>query len=102
VQNGRDWRRLVRCLVPPEWAEIGRLQEAIAHFYPRSTYAKSLDPSVVERSSSRLFQTPRIGAQVRCPHCGAPHASPVAFDQLLAFTRHHCGAAVEVAPPKVQ
>jgi len=78
------------------------LQEAIAHFYPHSTYAKSLDPSVVERSASRLFQTPRIGAQVRCPYCGAPHASPVASDQLLAFTCHHCGAAVEVPPPKVQ
>jgi hypothetical protein len=78
------------------------LQEAIAHFYPDSTYAKSLDPLVVARAANRLFQPPRIGAQVRCPHCGSPHASPVAFDQLLVFTCQHCGAAVEVPPPKVQ
>ena len=77
------------------------LQEASAHFYPNSTYAKSLDPEVKERVANRLFRPPKIGAQVRCPHCGAPHASPVAFDQLIAFTCHHCGAAVEVPPPNV-
>lgn len=77
-------------------------QEAMAHFYPGSTYAKSLDLSVIERGAKRLFHPPRIGAQVRCPRCGAPHASPIAFDQLLAFTCLHCGAAVEVSPPKVQ
>ena len=77
------------------------LQEAIAHFYPESSYANSLELGVKERGLKRLFRPPRVGAQVRCPHCGAPHASPVAFDQLMAFTCHHCGAAVEV-PPKVQ
>ena len=78
------------------------LQDAIAHFYPKSTYAKSLDPGVKERAAKRLFQPPKIGAQVRCPHCGSPHASPVAFDQLLAYTCEHCGQFVEVLPPKVQ
>lgn len=75
-------------------------QEAIAHFYPNSTYAKSLDPACRERAMNRLFQPPRIGAQVRCPHCRSPHASPVAFDQLLAYTCEHCGQFVEVPPPK--
>ena len=79
------------------------LQEAIAHFYPNSTYANSLDSDVKDRSARRLFQPPKIGAQSQVPtNCGAPHASPVAFDQLMAFTCHHCGAAVEVPPPKVQ
>lgn len=78
------------------------LQEAIAHFYQNSTYAKTLDPAVKERAGKRIFQPPKTGAQVRCPYCGSPHASPVAFDQLLAYTCEHCGQFVEVLPPKVQ
>src|ERR1700704_287932 len=31
------------------------LQESIAHFYPHSTYAKSLDPQTRERATRRLF-----------------------------------------------
>jgi hypothetical protein len=49
------------------------LQEAIAHFYPDSTYAKSLDAEVRECAARRIFLPPRIGASVRCPHCGAPN-----------------------------
>ena len=78
------------------------LQEAIAHFYPNSTYAMSLDPAYRELATKRLFQPPKIGAEVRCPHCGSPNASRVAFDELIAFTCNHCGAAVRVEPPKVQ
>jgi hypothetical protein len=33
----------------------------------------------------RLFQPPKIGTQVICPHCGAPHAAPPGMDELLAF-----------------
>ena len=43
------------------------LQEAIAHFYPDSTYAKSLDPQIRERAVRRLFRPPTSGAQVICP-----------------------------------
>src|SRR5579862_4384736 len=46
------------------------LQEAIAHFYPDSTYAQSINADVKARAESRLFSPPRTGAQVRCPHCG--------------------------------
>jgi hypothetical protein len=35
------------------------LQEAIAHFYPDSTYAASLDREVRERAAQRIFQPPR-------------------------------------------
>jgi hypothetical protein len=49
------------------------LQEAIAHFYPDSTYAQSLPGDVCERAKGRMFQPPQAGAQVRCPHCSAPH-----------------------------
>lgn len=52
------------------------LQEAIAHFYPDSTYAKRLDEDLRERASQRLFLPPRVGAQGTCPHCGAPNAGP--------------------------
>ena len=77
------------------------LQEAIAHFYPSSAYAQSLDTAVKARAESRVFCPPRTGAQVRCPHCGAPNACPV-LDELMAFNCTHCGNFVEVAPPKVQ
>jgi hypothetical protein len=38
------------------------LQEAIAHFYPDSTYATSLDPQIRERAARRLFRPPIAGA----------------------------------------
>src|SRR5438093_9420229 len=52
------------------------LQESIAHFYPESPYAESLDPAIKERAAKRLFQPPKIGAEIRCPHCGSPNAAP--------------------------
>ena len=76
------------------------LQEAIARFYPDSTYAKTLDPELRERAARRLFTPPRTGAMAICPHCGAPNASMM--DELIAFVCRHCGAPVEVKPPKVQ
>src|ERR1700693_4561929 len=39
-------------------------QEAIAHFYPDSEYARSLDGEVRERAARRIFSPPRIGATV--------------------------------------
>jgi hypothetical protein len=45
--------------------------EAIAHFYPGSDYAQSLDPELRARAVSRVFRPPRTGLQVRCPHWGA-------------------------------
>ena len=35
------------------------VQEAIAHFYPESTYAKFLDPEIHERAANRTFTKPR-------------------------------------------
>ena len=61
------------------------LQEAIAHFYPQSEYAVSLDAEVRTRAARRIFSQPRTGARAFCPHCGAPHASP-GLDELIAFT----------------
>jgi len=78
------------------------LQESIAHFYPDSEYAQSLDPGVKARAAERVFLSPRTGAQVRCPHCGAPHANPGGFDELIAFNCVHCGNFVQVEAPKVQ
>jgi hypothetical protein len=76
------------------------LQEAIAHFYPNSTYAASLDPELRSRAAKRLFRSPKIGATAICPHCGAPNASMM--DELIAFVCRHCGEAVRVEAPKVQ
>jgi predicted RNA-binding Zn-ribbon protein involved in translation (DUF1610 family) len=78
------------------------LQEAIAHFFPTSTYAASLSSDVRERAANRLFQPPKRGASVICPHCGAPHAAPPGMDELMQFYCAHCGNSVEVKPPKIQ
>src|SRR5215472_9895704 len=78
------------------------LQQAIAHFYSDSTYAKSLNEEVRAQGAQRLFHTPRTGMRVRCPHCGAPHAAPCGMEELLAFICSHCGKSVSVEPPKVQ
>ncbi len=78
------------------------LQEAIAHFYPGSSYARSLSPKLRERAKQRLFQPPKVDAQVICPHCGAPHAAPPGMDEVLAFVCHHCGNSVEVPRSPVQ
>jgi DNA-directed RNA polymerase subunit RPC12/RpoP len=80
---------------------VPSLQEAIAHFYPDSTYAASLSPEVRERCPRRLFHPPRIGVSVRCPHCGSPNACPF-MDETFAFVCNHCGESVEVQPPKIQ
>ena len=77
------------------------LQEAIAHFYPQSEYAASLDAEVRIRAARRVFCPPRTGARAVCPHCGAPHASP-GLDELIAFHCPRCGNFVEVEPPKLQ
>jgi hypothetical protein len=77
------------------------LQEAIAHFYPESGYAASLDLELRARARRRLFSPPRTGAMASCPHCGAPHASPC-LDELIAFTCPRCGKFVKVESPKVQ
>jgi hypothetical protein len=78
------------------------LQEAIAHFYPASTYAASLDPATRQRAATRLFLPPKTGAQVICPHCGAPHTAPPGMDELILFVCAHCGSSVQVTPPKIQ
>lgn len=49
------------------------LQEAIAHFYPDSTYATGLAAEVRERAARQIFATPTSGVRVTCPHCGAPN-----------------------------
>ena len=68
-------------------------QEIIAHFYPDSTYAKSLDTQIRERAVRRLLRPPVSGAPVRCPDCGAPCAAPPVMDQVFAFVCTHCGRA---------
>ena len=76
------------------------LQEAIAYFYPQSTYAKSFDSQTRERAARRLFRPPISGAQVRCPDCGAPHAAPPGMEEVFAFVCAHCGKGVELPRPK--
>jgi hypothetical protein len=78
------------------------LQQAIAHFYPDSAYARTLDPEVRQLAAQRLFQPPKAGMRVRCPHCGAPNAATPGIEELIQFICSHCGESVNVAPPKVQ
>ena len=76
------------------------LQEAIAHFYPESTYAMSLAPEVRERAARRSFLAPQIRQSLRCPHCGELNSSMM--DETYLFICEHCGASVAVPPVKVQ
>ena len=78
------------------------LQEAIAHFYPDSTYARGLPADIRERAARQIFSPPMTGARVTCPHCGAPHSNPGRMEEIIAFVCSHCGAGVEVRPPKIQ
>ena len=78
------------------------LQEAIAHFCPDSTYAKGLPMEVRDRARLQIFVAPRVGAQVRCPHCGSPNPNLSRMEEIIAFVCRHCGAGVEVITPKVQ
>ena len=78
------------------------LQEAIAHFYPDSTYAKDLPMEVRDRARRQIFVAPMVGAQVTCPHCGARNPNLGRMEEIIAFVCTHCGAGVEVEPPKVQ
>jgi hypothetical protein len=77
------------------------LQEAIAHFYPTSTYAESLPAEVKERAARAVFRKPQVGAREICPYCGAANAR-LPMDEVFAFVCARCGKSVEVAPPKVQ
>lgn len=43
------------------------LQEAIAHFFPTSSYTASISSEVRERATNRLFLPPKIGSSVICP-----------------------------------
>jgi hypothetical protein len=87
----------------PSAAEIlPWLQVAIAHFYPKSTYAQSLGEDLIERSKTLVFRPPEIGARVTCPNYGAPHAAPAGMTELIAFTCLNCGAPVKLEQPKVQ
>ena len=81
---------------------IGWFQEAIAHFYPNSTYAKGLDPKVHSRMARRLFRSPIFGARVTCPHCGASNANPERMEEVLCFVCLHCGTPVQIGPPQIQ
>jgi hypothetical protein len=78
------------------------LQEAIAHFFPTSSYAASLSAGIGERAANRLFRPPVSSAQVICPHCGAPHASPHGMEGIFVFFCARCGNSVEVTPPNIQ
>jgi hypothetical protein len=76
------------------------LQEAIAHFYPSSSYARNLDAAVADRAKDRVFLPPRGGATAICPYCEAANWVP-GIDELLAFVCRRCGASVEVKRPPV-
>jgi hypothetical protein len=87
----------------PSAADIAPwLQEAVAHFYPESTYAQSVSVEVKERAPRQIFSPPLSGAQVMCPHCGAPNPNLGRMEEIIAFVCSRCGAGVEVEPPKVQ
>jgi hypothetical protein len=72
------------------------LQEAIAHFYPDSTYAKGLPMEVRDRARLQIFVAPKVGAQVTCSHCGSPNPNLGRMEEIIAFVCSHCGAGVEV------
>ena len=74
---------------------LGWLHEAIAHLYPDSAHARGLDPELKDARRVRP-------AHVTCPHCGAANANQSRMEEIICFVCSHCGAAVEVKPPRVQ
>jgi hypothetical protein len=93
---------LAEAIVPSVADILPWLQEAIAHFYPESTYAKGLSAEVKARAACRIFLPPTTGARVTCPHCGAPNPNHSGMEEIFSFICSHCGAAVQVKPPKIQ
>jgi DNA-directed RNA polymerase subunit RPC12/RpoP len=77
------------------------LQQAIAHFYLDSAYARTLDEKVRQLAAQRLFRSPTASHSVRCPHCGAPNAAARQMEEQFAFICSHCGAPVAVEPREV-
>jgi hypothetical protein len=71
------------------------LQEAIAHFFPTSAYASTLDAEVRKRGADRIFHPHEFEPPLYAPHCGASNASP-GFDKLMIFYCGRCGHSVEV------
>ena len=53
---------LAEAIVPSVADSLPWLQEAIAHFYPESTYAKGLSAEVKARAACRIFLPPTNGA----------------------------------------
>jgi hypothetical protein len=51
------------------------LDEAIAHFYPNSTYARSLHDEVRALAAQRLFQPPKTGSVSDGELRGTPRAA---------------------------
>jgi hypothetical protein len=96
IRLGHDMNRYLTEETVRTVAEIAPwLHQAIAHFYPGSSYARWLSPELRKRVKQRLFQPPRTGAQVTCPHCGAPHAAPPGMDECS-----HSGAITVETPGK--
>ena len=73
------------------------LEEAIAHFYPDSAYAKSLPMEVRDRAKRQVFAAPRIGAQVRCPHCGSPNPNLGGMEEIIALP-----SSARIAGPRLK
>ena len=68
-------------------------QEAIAHFYPTSTYAQSLSFELRQRAAVRVFVAPHNRARAICPHCGT--ANTLVTDETLIYICPHCGDSGE-------
>jgi hypothetical protein len=66
------------------------LQEAIAHFYSDSTYARGSPTEVRERALRQIFAAPMAGSQVTCPHCGAPNPNRGRMEEIIAFVCSQC------------
>jgi hypothetical protein len=74
------------------------LQQAISHFYPGSSYARTLDPEVRQLAAQRLFRPPATGSACLLP---APRRSPLGttcMEELIQFICPHCRQSVIVEP----
>jgi hypothetical protein len=67
------------------------LEEAIAHFFPASSYVQSLSPEVHKRPANRLFHAPKTAASVTCRTADRHRG-------LFQFICARCGQCVIVEP----
>jgi hypothetical protein len=106
--NGTTVRRHLHEVAARSEAALGEEQFSFITGCPREWKALPQPPAPMTVGIDGGFvrdwedNPPMVGAQVTCPHCGAPNPNLGRIEEIIAFVCSHCGAGVQVEPPKIQ